>query len=241
MFQDLVSFLRASGLTESQARQLATDLFRKDGTTSRQGIGFDRAWQKGVSALPDRNRNGLEQPGIKDQARLQAEHTLTSNPVYEPERWNTSAVSDSNNCYSYAMNDPDGHPVPGKPQPGEHAGFGIDQAAVNGDGSGVALAALADGLIPAPPAYPSQKDGHYLVALVLDPGQDYHWYRQDNDGHWSHKPGNDSVTNVDASGNLIANPETADRDYSGSYGINYTMFVGYFYVPTGGIKTGTPS
>lgn len=27
-----------------------------------------------------------------------------------------------------------------------------------------------------------------IVALVIAPGIDYHWYKQDSDGYWSHKP-----------------------------------------------------
>lgn len=72
-------------------------------------------------------------------------------------------------------------------------------------------------------------EGGYLVALVLESETDgdYHWYRQDEDGYWSHKPGQTEVTNLDASGNLITNPETADRDYGG---INYQVFSGYYVV-----------
>jgi len=55
--------------------------------------------------------------------------------------------------------------------------------------------------------------GSYKVALVFS-NDDYHWYRQNPDGTWSHKPGITQVTNLDASGNLIYNPKMADRDYS---------------------------
>jgi hypothetical protein len=65
------------------------------------------------------------------------------------------------------------------------------------------------------------------VALVVDPNRDYHWYRQNPDGSWSHKRGHTAVTNVDASGRLIWDPEAANRNY-GSY--NYSAFGGYFCV-----------
>jgi len=65
----------------------------------------------------------------------------------------------------------------------------------------------------------------------MDPGVDYHWYRLDSTGKWSHKPGPTPATNVDASGNPIASPETANRDYSGpDYSLNYSVFCGYFCV-----------
>lgn len=66
-------------------------------------------------------------------------------------------------------------------------------------------------------------EGFYKVALVLDPGQDYHWYRQvwDHKGQWAHKPGITAATLYDSSGELIFFPENADRG-------NYTEFLGYF-------------
>jgi len=53
------------------------------------------------------------------------------------------------------------------------------------------------------------------VALVIWPGVDYHWYRQDDNGCWSHKPGSTPVTNLDDSGRFIADPLACDRgDYT---------------------------
>ena len=57
----------------------------------------------------------------------------------------------------------------------------------------------------------------------MAPGWDYHWFRQDADGMWSHKPSHDPATNVDYAGHPIVNPETADRG-------PYTQFCGYFCV-----------
>lgn len=70
-------------------------------------------------------------------------------------------------------------------------------------------------------------DGTYKVALVVDPGVDYHRYRQNPDGTWSHKPGHSEVTNVDASGNPVYDPSTADRDYGFP---NYSEFGGFFCI-----------
>lgn len=150
-------------------------------------------------------------------------------PPYEPSRWNKDPVVGSTNCYAYASNDPDGHP-PGKPQPGERCGHPATDASC----AEVTRASKCDGMIPAPNP-PTPKAGYYPVALVSDPGVDYHWYRLDDNGTWSHKPGNTNATNVDASGNPITNPETCNRDYGS---VNYKDFCGYFYVPAGGIRTG---
>ena len=71
------------------------------------------------------------------------------------------------------------------------------------------------------------------MALVIAPNQDYHWYRLNADGTWSHKPGSEPVTNRDASDKIIIDSKKADRDTSHCYGKgapNYTEFIGYFEV-----------
>ncbi len=52
--------------------------------------------------------------------------------------------------------------------------------------------------------------------------EDYHWLRQDSNGKWSHKRGLDPVTNTDASGNLINNPQVANMNYDGYQGVFIT-------------------
>ena len=99
--------------------------------------------------------------------------------------------------------------------------------------------------------YDTCPEGSYKIALVMDfydnpnidntiypygtycieePDIDYHWYRQNPDGTWSHKPGRTEVTNLDASEELIFDPEICDRNYETSSGINYNEFIGYFAV-----------
>ena len=69
------------------------------------------------------------------------------------------------------------------------------------------------------------RSNEYKVAIVIAPGVDYHWYVQNSDGYWSHKPGTTSCTKVDASGNFITDPQTANRNYSYA---NYSKFCGYY-------------
>ena len=74
--------------------------------------------------------------------------------------------------------------------------------------------------------------GTYKIALVLDLNpldRDYHWYRQNSDGTWSHKPANFKVENWDYNGNPIYNPKYCDRRDSNT-GHNYTVFAGFYYV-----------
>jgi hypothetical protein len=65
----------------------------------------------------------------------------------------------------------------------------------------------------------------------------YHFYRQDRISGgvvtWSHKYGQTRATNKDRSGNVIIDPEEADRDYSrleAGYYENYSDLCGYYCV-----------
>ncbi len=72
----------------------------------------------------------------------------------------------------------------------------------------------------------------HKVALAIDPDPnypDYHWYRQDKDGLWSHKPGQGTARNKDNSGNLINDPASANRG-------GYSIFCGYFCICKGCVK-----
>jgi hypothetical protein len=144
-------------------------------------------------------------------------------PQYEPQRWNDSnGIQYNNNCYNYACNQPTGTYA----QPGRASGqmySSIDCREV-GDG------AVSDGLIRTDCDWGCGcRECCHKVALVIAPGpgfQDFHWYRLDRDGRWSHKPGGTEATNLDSSGSLITDPRTADRG-------PYTIFCGCFCVCRG--------
>lgn len=72
-------------------------------------------------------------------------------------------------------------------------------------------------------------EGNYKVALFVFPNYDYHWYRQNSDGLWSHKPGSLNVRNVDFSNKLIYNPQGCDRKIPSS-SREYSEFYGYYQV-----------
>src|SRR5260221_11610577 len=86
----------------------------------------------------------------------------------------------------------------------------------------VTRAAMADGVVKRCKCMPVSEWPRRLMALVIDPGVDYHWYREQRGGFWGHKPGGTAARNFDNSGNLVVDPETCDRD-------GYTEFCGYFY------------
>jgi hypothetical protein len=160
-----------------------------------------------------------------------------SNPAYEPDKWNDNgAIQYNNNCYSYALDDAN-NPIGGKPQPGDYSGNVFSNFSVDG----ISRAAIADGRIKQPNFWNKLgfgKRGYYEVYLVIDNVdgiQDYHWYRQDRGGLWSHKPGNTYATNVDATGRVIRNPLNANRNYGPFYNGMGTL-IGSLNYNNGGIK-----
>lgn len=146
-------------------------------------------------------------------------------------------VQHSTNCYAFAVNDYQGHDAGKKPSPGRASGF-IVPGVRDEDGAEIAYYAELDGLKPAS-TETEHLEGHYRVALVISPNDDYHWYRENADGTWSHKRGHEPVTNKDAANQIITDPQKAARDYSSQGGDNYSHFYGFFHVPEGGIELNT--
>lgn len=140
-----------------------------------------------------------------------------SAPAYNPGWWNNNpTILRNNNCYNYANNQATNTFA----QPGRATGRPITALTCGG----VQPSAVSDGLVAAP-GFANRTSGWY-VALVIWPGVDYHWYRQDNNGCWSHKPGSTPVINVDNSGKPITDPRTCDRG-------SYTNFCSYMITNTG--------
>ena len=79
---------------------------------------------------------------------------------------------------------------------------------------------------------------HYKGAMVIDPDHTFHFYRQNPNGYWSHKPGILKVSDTDATGQKIPVPHFASRNYEKgkSDDINYTDFCGYYCIPTNKYK-----
>ena len=134
---------------------------------------------------------------------------------FNPGFWNDPAVRPYNNCYNYARN----WKTNTFAQPGRAHGAGTGTMAC----SNVTTAAMADGIVKrCNPCLPASEFPRRLMALVIDPGFDYHWYRHQRGGFWGHKPGSTAARNTDNSGAVITNPETCNRG-------GYTDFCGYFY------------
>lgn len=131
---------------------------------------------------------------------------------YQPAFWNNNlGRKRSNNCYNYANNKSSNTFA----QPGRAAGSQYTELTCKA----VHAAAVRDGLEP----ITDINAGSYknVVALVVGNGMDYHWYRRDANGRWTHKPGRGDATEVDNAGKVITDPKTADRGF-------YKDFCGYF-------------
>jgi hypothetical protein len=144
-------------------------------------------------------------------------------PPYVPTRWNVVPTFLVNNCYNYALDRLD---VAFR-NPGDLSGQPPLVSPNHVDGWELALRAASDGLIPVASPICAHRNC-WPVALVVAPISatfpgDYHWYRNDSNGLWSHKRGGSLVMNTDWVGNLIRDPRACARG-------PYTVFVGFFCV-----------
>jgi len=143
-------------------------------------------------------------------------------PRYEPAWWNDSGQKQfNNNCYNYACN----YRSDTFAQPGRAANAMYTALTC----ASVKPAAVKDALEDSPNANNKCPEEGHLVALVIAPNIDFHWFRKGRNGFWSHKPGGTQVTNVDNSGHFIADPRTANRGM-------YTDFCTFMVVKHGHIK-----
>ncbi len=174
-------------------------------------------------------------------------------PPYEPEFWNTDkAIQYSHNCFAYATNYIDwkkveecrstsgcnvGFHVPGKEKGHPRFGEKVKRQSNYMTCSDVvartkaSLRGVEVGFADACPPMMSK------IAIVVDDKNDLHYYRQDSNGWWSHKPGGRPVTNLDAAGVRIYNPERCSRYYPkedpSDTGLDYRHFCCFLAIPRG--------
>lgn len=170
-------------------------------------------------------------------------------PKWEPEKWNDDiCVTKSHNCYMYALNKIDKNIVKTcrKYKKNENT-YNYDKKLFRKRWEFMwARPGKADGYLFTRPY--NCKDvvkgilrdnkgskklktnekcpyGYYRIALFRNKaGREFHFYRQDSNGYWSHKNGWRKATNKDCRGELIKDPRKAAR------GI-YEVFCGFFMVP----------
>ena len=136
-------------------------------------------------------------------------------PTYNPNKWNNNKnIKNNNNCYSYSVNNK--NQKFGKPQPGYFAGFNHIQ-----EKQYKCVSFFKRILNDIPSVYLTSfkqkcKNGFHKAFFAIDSNKnehDYHFYRQDTNQLWSHKPGTTNVINYDSEYKIIQNPYTANRNY----------------------------
>ncbi len=168
-----------------------------------------------------------------------------SEPKFSPNEYNgDKAIQYSHNCFAYAMNVKDqgkikacreenkcGFHVPGKTK--GHPDFTGQLGKTCGDVIGRTMADVPNGYLI--DFQNTCKKGYSKIGVVVDEENDLHYYRQDSNGWWSHKPGGRSVTNKDAVGAKIYAPHRASRFYKredeNDHDLNYDSFCSYMCVP----------
>ena len=134
-------------------------------------------------------------------------------PAVDLKFWNDYSHVNRNNCYNYATN----RMTDSFAQPGEASGMNLWDVHC----APVTKAASADLGLTEAGFFPfTQKQDESLIAVVVWPNQDYHWYRRGDDGMWSHKMGSSPATTLDGLDKVISSPEAAERG-------PYTEFCGY--------------
>ena len=167
--------------------------------------------------------------------RLIIEHYVCNLPKFNPFNWNKKSnnIQEYNNCYAYAMRNLELNRDE-KIQPGDLSNTPrIPKNKYNCENFRHNIKN----------DYPLMYDtnfedncacNYYKIALFIDdknPDKDYHFYRQDEDMTWSHKPGNTKARNTDESGNIIYNPLECDRKTRNNENRNYETFCGFYCVP----------
>lgn len=149
-------------------------------------------------------------------------------PSYNPNRWNNKKnIRKTHNCYAYVM-DIVNERFKGKPQPGYRSGYHhmSDDDIRSCDKLMERVASDNPSVIPStfssrcPKGY---RKGYAAVDTSDNP--DYHFYRLDNTGVWSHKPGSTDVRSDNFDGKIILRPDKAKRESDSHV---YDTSCGYF-------------
>lgn len=142
--------------------------------------------------------------------------TSGSEPPYQPFLWNDNEnIKFNHNCYAYVLNTI----IPkrnGKPQPGYFSNF---PPLNDSDYNCREFYKRLKKDIPSMYITSFNKKcrkGFYKGFIALDTKKedtDYHFYRQDSSGYWSHKPGRQDAVDYDADFKKITDPSKANRKY----------------------------
>ena len=151
-----------------------------------------------------------------------------SEPKYDDKKWNDNLkIKKTHNCYAYVL-DIIKESLTKKPQPGYYSGYSYltdddirtcDKmfGRIKSDNESMFKINFRD----------KCPDGYRKGYLAVDDGKntDYHFYRLDSDGSWSHKPGSTPAIQSNSDGKIITAPHSATRKSSSH---NYNKSCGYF-------------
>ncbi len=130
------------------------------------------------------------------------------------------------NCLAYACNRPHGPNTP-KGLDGGVKNCAELMKLIKGDPELDVIDIPEDGCCP---------KGYHKIKIAVAPGQDFHAWRQDNDGGWSHVLGDEAVGAhdrvKDAGGDLIKDPSKIPSDLSTGGAFNYKENCGIFCART---------
>lgn len=188
-------------------------------------------------------------------------NTTGAEPPLADDNWNSKFVKNSHNCYAYFLDDQKpsladkcenicktkrngAKSCPEKnddcrvliPQPGDFGSLNSTAAIKNDETncSNLTQKILKDNPSVKPSLFTEKCPANYYKgAVVVSPEKSFHFYRQNRDGKWSHKPGVLPVSHTDASDNDIWVPHFADRNYLENplYGTTYSQFCSYYCIP----------
>ena len=146
-----------------------------------------------------------------------AKGCIVESTTFNPNFWNNPQHQLQNNCYAYACNQATNTwpQHPGRASGHEYTAYTPQN---------VSAAAKSDGAHDVDVCFPDSEKPRWLVALVIWPGKDFHWYRHSSEGFWGHKMGQCPVVNIDHGKQVISSPRLCDRG-------PYAQFYGYMIIP----------
>ena len=164
-----------------------------------------------------------------------------SEPDYDTRKWNdNSLIKKTHNCYAY-VSDIINSSFNGKPQPGYASGYSYlsDTDIRKCDKMFERIAGDNPSFIKS--TYENQcPKGYRKGYLAVDDQEDtdYHFYRLDSNGYWSHKPGSTDAQNKNFDGKKIIAPHKARRESNSHF---YNKSCGYYcFKPESGKLSNKP-
>jgi len=162
---------------------------------------------------------------------------IKDGPRYNPKKWNKKAkVRYSHNCYSYMLNKKSNKRARKcKPPKCKHLKIQPGFKKRNRKIKKVTCRNISKRMRRDYPRIKRTRKktcekGKYKGALFIHPKRDFHFYRRDKNGWWSHKDGEHRATNKDSKGERIKNPRKASRKNRRKR-LHYKKFCGYYCIP----------